>query len=96
MEGNREQPLLAAERHAPAQVEERPRTQPPVHANADSAGSLDDVDVVRLAARRRDVDWLVDLGDPDKPKRASIRVPARGEGHRDPGRERGNEDPCDD
>jgi hypothetical protein len=42
------------------------------------------------------MDRLVDLGDPDQPQRGTFGVSARGKSDRDTGRERDNENPCDD
>ena len=90
MKRDREEPLLAPGADAVAEVEERPRTQPSPCADANLARPLDDVEVVRLAARRRRVDRLLDLGNADQPQRRAFGFPMRGQ--RDTGRERGKSD----
>jgi hypothetical protein len=87
MERDREQALLAPVGDAVVKIEERSRAQPPVHADPDPARLLDDVEVVRLAARRRDVNRLLDAGDAHKAKLGPIGASASSEG--DTGRERG-------
>jgi hypothetical protein len=42
------------------------------------------------------VNRLLHLRDPDQAQRGTVGVPARGKRDRDPDRERGNENPCDD
>src|SRR4029079_8896768 len=60
VERHREQPLLAAEGDAVADVEERLGLQLAVDEHADHAGLLDDVELRRLAARLRDVHGVVE------------------------------------
>jgi hypothetical protein len=63
MERDREQPLLAPAADAAADVEERLRSQPAVHDDADHARLFDDVQLPGLATRLGDVDRRVETRD---------------------------------
>jgi hypothetical protein len=83
VERDREQALLAAAHDARAHVEERRSAHPPVHEHADQALLLDDVEPVRLAPGRRDVEGAGEPGgdEPQAELRAlGVRGGARGRG----------------